>query len=219
MTIKALIFDMDGTLVDNMRYHDQAWEQWHHRHGYEFDSASFFERTAGRSNHEIFASFVPDLTPALADALAQSKESIYQELYRPHLKPLTGLLTLLNQARQLGLKMAVGTAAPLTNVAFTLDNLDLHPWFETVVHPGPGVRGKPNPDIFLEAARRMGVAPKDCLVFEDAPLGIEAARRAGMNAVAMTTMLQAKDFESFDNIVATVPDFSHFALKDHLGDS
>ena len=216
MGLRALIFDMDGTIVDNMRFHDQAWARWHEVQGLPFDQASFFSTTAGRTNAEIFADLIPDLTPERSLAFAEQKEGIYRELYQPHLAPVAGLPALLKRAHEQQLALAVGTAAPPGNVSFVLDNLALRDQFATVVHPGEGIRGKPHPDIFLEAARRLGVAPQDCLVFEDAPLGVEAARRAGMRAVAMTTMLDPSHFESYDNLVAIVPDFHAFDLGAHL---
>lgn len=216
MTLRALIFDMDGTIVDNMGFHDQAWERWHAVQGLPFDAANFFSLTAGRTNAEIFADLVDDLTPERSAEFARQKESIYRELYAPHLAPVAGLPALLDAAEARGLGLAVGTAAPPDNVAFVLDNLGLRRRFATVVHPSEGIRGKPHPDIFLEAARRIGVEPQHCLVFEDAPLGVEAARRAGMRAVAMTTMLTPDRFDGFDNLVAIVPDFTGFDLAAHL---
>jgi beta-phosphoglucomutase-like phosphatase (HAD superfamily) len=84
-------------------------------------------------------------------------------------------------------------------------------WVETVVSPADGLRGKPHPDIFLEAARRLGLAPATCIVFEDAPLGIEGARRAGMGAVALTTTLPVEAFSSYPNLLASAADFRALA--------
>ena len=103
--------------------------------------------------------------------------------------------------------MAVGTAAPNENIAVVLDTLAIRERFRTIVSPSQGFRGKPHPDMFLAAAERMGVAPEHVVVFEDAPLGVEAARRAGMRAVAMLTMLKAEDFARFDNVIAAVPHY------------
>lgn len=217
MPIRALIFDMDGTIVDNMRFHDLAWARWHEIHGLPFDPGRFFSLTAGRTNAEIFADvFGEPLTPARAGELGEQKEALYRELYAPHLAPLAGLATLIDQARAAGMSLAVGTAAPPSNVSFVLDRLGLRQHFTAVVHPEANIRGKPHPDIFVEAARRLGVATRNCLVFEDAPLGIEAARRAGMKAVAMSTMLSPQAFAHFDNLVTTVADFTAFDLTSYL---
>jgi beta-phosphoglucomutase family hydrolase len=208
MPVRGLIFDMDGTIVDNMRYHDDAWEIWHHRQGLAFDRAHFFTRTAGRTNPEIIAELFPTLGAEEIVARGMEKEALYAELYRPHVEPLAGLMDLMARAEAAGVPMAVGTAAPNENIAVVLDTLAIRARFTTIVSPSQGFRGKPHPDMFLAAAGRMGVAPADCVVFEDAPLGIEAARRAGMRAVAMLTMLKAEAFAGFENVIAAIPDFS-----------
>jgi beta-phosphoglucomutase len=208
LPIRALIFDMDGTIVDNMRYHDDAWEVWHRRHALPFDRPGFFRRTAGRTNPEIIAELFPALSPDEVVARGLEKEQLYVELYRPHVAATAGLLDLMARAEAAGVPMAVGTAAPNENIAVVLDTLGIRDRFATIVSPSQGFRGKPHPDMFLAAAERMGVDPAEVVVFEDAPLGVEAARRAGMRAVAMLTMLKAEDFAAYDNVIASVPDFT-----------
>jgi beta-phosphoglucomutase-like phosphatase (HAD superfamily) len=108
----------------------------------------------------------------------------------------------------------VATAAPPPNITFTLDGLDIRRHFDTVVGAADVPRGKPHPDVFLKAAERVGVAPEECIVFEDAPLGVEAARRAGMRAVVLTTTLPAEAFAEFDNVIKIVSDFSELTIDD-----
>jgi HAD superfamily hydrolase (TIGR01509 family) len=204
----ALIFDMDGTMVDNMRFHDDAWESWHREHGLPFDRPSFFRTTAGMAVGEIVGPYFPGLGAEEIARLGEAKEAIYRESYRAHVAPLPGLLPLMARARSFGVPMAVASAAPPENIALVLDTIGLRAEFATVISPSQGFRGKPHPDMFVEAARRMGVAPETCLVFEDAPNGVEAARRAGMRAVAMLTMLGAEGFSAYDNVVASAADFN-----------
>lgn len=215
--IRGLIFDMDGTIVDNMRYHDDAWEAWHAKYALPFDRPSFFGRTAGRTNPEIISEMFPDLSSEEIVARGMEKEALYVDLYRPHVRAVSGLSDLMARAEAANVPMAVGTAAPNDNIAVVLDTLALRARFRTIVSPSQGFRGKPHPDMFLAAAERMGVAPAECVVFEDAPLGVEAARRAGMRAVAMLTMLKAPDFAACDNVIAAVPTFadldSRFAFR------
>lgn len=205
---KALIFDMDGTIVDNMRFHDDAWDRFYQAQGKPFDRASFSARTAGMAFAEIVAPDFPDADEAAVARMAEEKEGAYRELYRPHLTPVPGLLPLMARAATHGVPMAVASAAPPDNIDFILDGLEIRPFFATLVSPSQGFRGKPHPDMFLAAAERMGVAPDDCLVFEDALNGVEAARRAGMRAVALTTMLEAEAFARFDNLIASAGDFT-----------
>lgn len=205
--VRGLIFDMDGTLVDNMGFHDDAWEAWHGEMGLPFEKATFFARTAGRTNQEIIGALFPEKAAEDVHGLGLVKESAYRRLYGPHLKALAGFEALMTAADARGVKAAVATAAPPENVDFTLDGLGLRDRFVGVIQPAMGYRGKPHPDMFLAAAELMGVPPDDCLVLEDAPLGVEAARRAGMRAVAMTTMLKPESFMEFGNVVATAATF------------
>src|SRR5213076_343061 len=119
---------------------------------------------------------------------------------------------LLVQARQDGLALAVATAAPNANIEFILDGLELRGRFDAVAGAADVARGKPHPDVFLLAAERCGAAPEHCIVFEDAPLGVEAARRAGMRCVVLTTTLPAEAFAEFDNVIRIAPDFSALAM-------
>lgn len=213
MTLKrAFIFDMDGTIVDNMAFHTQSWVTFFERRGRDIDADEFFRTTAGRQGKEIIRSHMgEDLGDEEVAVLNHEKEAVYRELYAPHLKSVDGFEDLIAVARSQGIVLAVGTAAPPANVEFTLGGLDLRRHFETVVGATDVARGKPHPDVFLEAARRCGAEPANCIVFEDAPLGVEAARRAGMRVVVITTTLPAEAFAEFDNVIAIVDDFSQLA--------
>ena len=211
---RALIFDMDGTIVDNMAFHTQSWVTFFERRGRAIDADEFFRTTAGRQGKEIIRSHMgEDLGDDEVAVLNHEKEAVYRELYAPHLKAVDGFEDLIADARSQGIALAVGTAAPLANVEFTLDGLDLRRHFETVVGATDVPRGKPHPDVFLEAAKRCGAEPADCIVFEDAPLGVEAARRAGMRVVVITTTLPREAFAEFDNVIAIVDDFSSLAVE------
>ncbi|MBQ5938411.1 HAD family phosphatase [Massilia sp. AB1] len=206
---RAFVFDMDGTIVDNMAFHTRSWIAFFERRGRAIDADEFFRTTAGRQGKEIIRAHMGEhLEDDEIATLNHEKEAVYRELYLPHLRPVDGFEDLIATARASGTKLAVATAAPPANIEFTLDGLDLRRHFDAVVGATDVARGKPHPDVFLEAARRCGVAPEHCIVFEDAPLGVEAARRAGMRAVVLTTTLPAASFAEFDNIVAIVNDFS-----------
>jgi beta-phosphoglucomutase family hydrolase len=211
---RALIFDMDGTIVDNMAFHTQSWIAFFERRGRAIDADEFFRTTAGRQGKEIIRSHMGEhLDDEEVAVLNHEKEAVYRELYAPHLKTVAGFAELVKQAQLQHVALAVGTAAPPANVEFTLDGLDLRRHFETVVGAADVARGKPHPDVFIEAARRCGADPANCIVFEDAPLGVEAARRAGMRAVVITTTLPRAAFAEFDNVIAIVDDFSSLALE------
>ena len=211
---QAFLFDMDGTIVDNMAFHTQSWITFFERRGQAIDADAFFRATAGRQGGEIIRTFLGEnLTDEEVGLLNHEKESVYRELYAPHLKAVDGFDKLIAAAKTHGVKLAVGTAAPPANVAFTLDGLQLRQHFDTIVGAADVARGKPHPDVFLEAAVRCGVAPENCIVFEDAPLGVEAARRAGMRCIVLTTTLPVDAFTAFDNVIAIVRDFTELKAE------
>jgi beta-phosphoglucomutase family hydrolase len=210
---RAFIFDMDGTIVDNMDFHMKSWLEFFARRDMVLDADAFFRDTAGRQSHEIMSTyFGKPYTKEEARHLDEEKETLYREMYAPHLKPAEGFMELIARARQQDVALAVATAAPNDNIAFTLDGLDLRRHFDAVVGAADVARGKPNPDVFLLAAERCGVQPANAIVFEDAPLGVEAARRAGMRAVVLTTTLPASAFAEFDNVIAIARDFSELDI-------
>jgi len=185
---KAAVFDMDGTIVDNMRYHTRAWLELAASLGEELAPEVFDRDTAGRKTDEILRWLLGrELSREELDRLGGSKEARYRELYAPHLAPLPGFLELLTRLERAGVKRAIASAAPRENRALVLSGLELASRFEAVVGAEDAPRGKPAPDIYLAAAQRLGVAPARCLAFEDAANGVLAARAAGMEAAAVLT--------------------------------
>jgi len=216
---RAFIFDMDGTIVDNMGFHSQSWIAFFERRGRKIDADEFFRATAGRQGKEIIRAYMGEhLSDEENRLLNEEKETVYRELYQPHLKTIDGFEGLVEEARKHGVALAVATSAPAANIAFTLDGLNIRRHFDVIVGAADVARGKPEPDGFLLAAQRCGADPKDCIVFEDAPLGVEAARRAGMRCVVLTTTLPAEAFASFDNVIHIATDFSQLTTLELFGD-
>jgi HAD superfamily hydrolase (TIGR01509 family) len=214
----AFLFDLDGTLIDSMPLHQQSWRQWHAELELPFDEVGFFEATAGRTNGEILAAMLPRRSDGERAALAERKEVLYRVLARAGLQPIQGFVDFHAQARAAGVRLAICTAAPPDNMAVAFERFGLDRMVDVITSPADDLRGKPHPDIFIEAARRLGVLPQDCIVFEDAPLGVESARRAGMRAVALTTSLPPLSFAAFANIIATAPDFTTLNVASLLQD-
>jgi HAD superfamily hydrolase (TIGR01509 family) len=219
VAITALLFDLDGTLIDSMPHHHVAWQEFHKRRGLAFDEDGFFSATAGRANAEIMRTILPGHTADDYLAMSDEKEMLYREIATHSLDLIAGFEALRAAARARGLKLAICTASTPENMALAFERFGLDKHMDTVVSPADGVRGKPHPDIFLEAARRLGAPPSECIVFEDAPLGIEAAQRARMLAVALTTSLPPEDFAAFDNILAIVPDLTMIDVDALLRDA
>ena len=190
--IRAAIFDLDGTLVDNMAFHLRAWQAIGQKLGHAITAEQFERDFAGRKNEEIIPRLLGRLVPPdELHALAEEKESAYRELYRPHLAPMAGAVELMDKLAAKGLKLAIASAAPAANRALVLEGLGWHSRFVAVVG-GEGLRGKPAPDIFLASAERSGVAPAECVAFEDAVNGVASAHAAGMRVAGILSTTPAE---------------------------
>ena len=186
--LRAAVFDMDGTLVDNMAWHARAWVETCRRLGLEIPSERFEREFAGKKNEEIFPLLLGRaLEPEELTRLADEKESLYRSLYAPHLALLGGARELLERLKAAGVRLAVATAAPPANRTLVLDGLGLRSCFERIIGAEDAPRGKPAPDMYLAAARALGVDPASCVAFEDAVNGVLSARAAGMLAAGVTT--------------------------------
>lgn len=213
--IAAFIFDIDGTIIDSMPYHSRSWPLLFARHGIGGEHLALVQRGAGRTGVELMRDILgADLSEERARALVDEKEIIYRDLFRAEFREVPGFTAFARSAKAAGLKLGLGTAGNPENIAFAIDGLGLHDFFNAAVGAADVVHGKPEPDIFLEVARRLDVAPEQCLVFEDAPLGIEAAHRAGMRAVALTTTEPHHDFAAYAHVLHICNDYLDLAVDD-----
>lgn len=191
----GFLFDMDGVVCDNMPAHEEAWRRFFRGHGIEIDAREFRENTMGMPTREVLRYYFKRDVPAEeASELAVSKEALYRELYAPDRRPAAGFVEFVKAARADGHKLGLGTGSKEDNVTFILDGLGLRPLFDAVVDASMVARGKPDPETWLTLADKLGVAPADCVVFEDSLLGEEAARRAGMAVVAVATSHREDEF-------------------------
>jgi beta-phosphoglucomutase family hydrolase len=208
----ALLFDMDGTIIDNMGIHHEAWRDMLKTLGHDWSIQEVRERIWGK-NEEIFERLFPQqYSLEQARQLAVQKEKMYIERYRPHIALLPGLEKLLTEAKCAGLSLGIVTAAPRMNVDFAYDALKLERFFDLVVHADEISRGKPDPEGYLVAASRLSVDTSRCLVFEDAPVGVRAAEAAGMDSYVVLTTHSAEEFSGFSTVKGFVADFSPFAV-------
>lgn len=187
--VKGVIFDMDGVLVNNMSVHFEAFAAMAERYNLTAEEGVDFTHLNGRGNDDIIGALFPPhiIAEKGVEALAAEKEALYREIYAPKIAPVAGLRELLAEIRNAGLRCAVGSSGPRVNVDFVLDRCAIEPYFDVRISGDMVTRCKPDPEIFLTAASRLGVAPEDCLVFEDAKAGIAAAKAAGMKVIALTT--------------------------------
>jgi beta-phosphoglucomutase len=206
--IKAFIFDMDGTLVDNMRFHNQAWLTVLAEAGVSIEADHLYASTAGLQNAEILRHFLGDhLSGEAIAAYARRKEELYRAAYRPHVKAIPGAIAFLTATRRMEVPAALATSAGIENIDFIFSTLKIEDIFKAVVSGENLANGKPDPGIFLEAARSLAIDPDRCLVFEDSPLGLEAAHRAGMPAVLVATAMPVVDRKDHWDIRAVIRDY------------
>lgn len=208
MKFSAFIFDMDGTLLDNMGFHRDVWVEFLAEKGIRIDAEQFSAFSAGRTNAEILRQLIgPHLSDFQVEEYSEAKEELYRSRYRHLMKPAEGLPEFLHKAREMGAPLAVASSAGCDNIHFHLDVLHLEGIFDVLVGSEDVRRGKPDPEIFLTAAERLGVAPARCLVFEDTPTGIEAAQRAGMRVVAFTTSYSSERLRQIQAVLRVEENF------------
>ncbi|MFN4259806.1 MAG: HAD family hydrolase [Gemmataceae bacterium] len=183
---QAVIWDVDGTLVDTAELHFQAWMRLAQERGLPFSRADF-HATFGRRNPEILRLLFGDqLSDVEVAELGDHKETLYREAARQGVELLPGVRPLLEGLRQEGWRQAIGSSAPRANLDLILELTGVADYFAAVVAMEDTQRGKPDPQVFQLAARKLTLAPAHCLVIEDAVAGVEAAKAAGMTCIAVT---------------------------------
>ena len=207
--VAGVVFDIDGTLLDNMPFHIEAFEAFTAAHQLPPLTLEMRKWMDGRRNSDIFPRlFERALTEEEIATLSLEKESGYRRLSAGRLEPLPGLLRLLDALDAAGVPVGLATSAPRDNVEHTLRELGLSERLATIARSDEVAHGKPEPDVFLEAARKLGVKAADCVAFEDAPMGLVAAGRAGMTCVAVTTSYPPEVLGATEPPpVIVVPDF------------
>ena len=185
--LKAIIFDLDGTLTDSDKVHFQVFQEIFSQRGIALDKALYREKISGHQNAEIVAEFFPELPAAAGEAFSAEKEATFRAIAQDKLTPLPGLLDLLSQIERRGLAKALVTNAPRENAAFMLAALNLRETFHPVVIGDDLPRAKPDPLPYQTALNKLAIAPAEAIVFEDSPTGIRAATGAGILTVGVTT--------------------------------
>lgn len=207
----GVIFDIDGTAVDNHAHHEEAWLLWGERNNKPIDRAFYRDHLYARTNERIFRTLYGDaISPEEIVRRAADKEAIYREIYGPVMQPMPGLVKLLTALKQADIPCAAASNAERVNVDFVVDGLELRPFFPVVLASEDVKHGKPEPDLPLLAARRMGIPPARCLVFEDSWAGFEAAHRADMSVVAITGHSRAAALPPY--VLAQFQDFRAVTL-------
>ncbi len=203
--VRAILWDLDGVLVDSASFHYEAFRQLFESRGREF-TRERFGRLFGLRNHAILRDILGDISDEETSRLANEKEEAFRRLIAGNVRPLPGAECVLRVAIEAGLKQAIVSSTPRANIDLILESLRLRDMFEVIVGEEDASRGKPDPQGFQIAAGRLGVPPESCVVLEDAPEGIEAAHAAGMRTVGLATTRPATMLTSARLVVATLED-------------
>ncbi|MFW9773553.1 MAG: HAD family hydrolase [Candidatus Thorarchaeota archaeon] len=206
----CVIFDMDGVLADTGRIHFDSWVKLANEIGKKF-TKDFFKETFGQTSPEIVRKLVgSDINQKKIEHMANSKEQYYREMVKDKLKPLPGVLDLIRNLKKRKFNLAVGSSGPKANVELLLSSLKIKKYFDCIMTGDDVKVGKPAPDVFISVSKKLNIKPKRCIVFEDAPVGITAAKRAGMNVIALTTTHKKNDLMNADLVFK---DLSYVELK------
>jgi beta-phosphoglucomutase len=209
---KAFLFDLNGTMINDMPYHIKAWHRILNELGANISLEKVKEECYGKNQELLERIFPGRFSKEEKNRMSLEKESQYQKEYRPHLQLIAGLDILLKRSREAGIKMAIGSAAILSNVDFVLDGLQIRHYFDAIISADDVMKSKPDPETYNKCAGKLAIAAKDCLVFEDAPKGAESALNAGMDCIIITTLSGTQEFDTYNNIISFIEDYNNFAL-------
>lgn len=185
---KAVIFDLDGTILDNNPFHLKSWKEYLKQIGREMTDEEFNEKLNGRTNKDVVRYlYGNDLPEEEIWKHTNEKEALYRQMYKPYIQPVAGLIELLEILYQQNIPMAIATSGIKVNIEFMFENVPIRKYFKAVVDSSYITHGKPHPEIFLKTAELLDVPPVSCLVFEDAVVGIKSAKSAGMKVIAVET--------------------------------
>lgn len=212
--MKAIIFDMNGTMIDDMMVHHRAWHRILNELGLEMTMEEVHQKVHGVNVEILERLFGDRFTLEERIRISNEKEEAYRRIFKPDLKLIEGLEDFLNLLKSQNIPLAIGSAAPPENVDFVLDNLKLRDYFDCVMHSDDVENGKPHPEIYQKLTTQLGFSPEDCIVFEDTPAGAEAAYRTGCSMVIITTTHQPFEFEKFEGIQKFSSDFTGFQPSD-----
>jgi beta-phosphoglucomutase len=188
MAQKAVLFDMDGVVIDNLPYHVDAWLLYCERHGIHLTREIFYKDLNGLNSKDTFEWLLKrKISQEEINEFEEEKELIYRGFYKPFLAPAPGLMDFLTLLKAYGIKAALGTSAGPGNIDFILDGLGIRSNFDAVIGGAEVTKGKPNPEIYVRAAGMINVSSENCWVIEDSLQGIEAGLSAGMKVVGITT--------------------------------
>lgn len=207
----ALIFDMDGVIVDSNPYHKIALRQFCKKHGRDLSDQELIEKIYGRTNKEWLTNFFGALPEKQLQAYAEEKEDLYRQLFKHDITPVKGLVPFLELLDHHQVARAIGTSAPQSNVVFTLSKTGTQKYFDIILNDTFVTHSKPHPEIYLKCAQALGLPNAQCIVIEDSLSGVEAGKSAGSKVIGITTTHTREELAHTDLVI---DDFSSLTLTD-----
>ena len=202
MTPEAIIFDMDGTLMNNNPYHFKAWQAFYKKYHRHFTLEDYKNQISGHTSTEIFQRFFGKvMTPEEITTHSNEKNLLYRELYKPYIKPLDGLINFLDEIKAACIPMAIATSGSPANVRFMFEHIPIKQYFSHVIDASDVVKGKPDPELFLKAAQSVNADPQNCVAFEDSFAGIASAKAAGMKVIGIATMEKREEMKDTNLVI------------------
>jgi len=201
----AVIFDMDGVIIDSNPFHKISLRQFCEKYGYHLSDQELISKIYGRTNKEWIANLFGALSHEELVRYEEEKEGLFRELYKNDIRALNGLPEFLKRLSEKNIPIAIGTSAPRSNVDYVLSHTGLGNYFSTILDESDVEHGKPNPEIYLKVAARLGYEPARCIVFEDSLSGVESARRAGAKVVGVAT---THSFDELSHTDFVIQDFT-----------
>jgi beta-phosphoglucomutase len=208
--VKGFLFDLNGTMVNDMPYHINAWHKEIIKLGGDLTLDEMKHQCYGKNDELLERIFPGRFTMEEKIKLGNDKEALYRIEFRPHLKLIEGLDNFLALAAKAQIKMAIGSAAITENINFVIDNMNIRPYFDAIVSANNVKKSKPDPETFLKCAQMLDLAPSDCIVFEDTPKGVECALNAGMKAVVIIGEHEQDEFLNYKNVICFAEDYTNF---------
>ena len=214
----AVIWDMDGVIVDTALYHFRSWRYAFKKKGVNFTEADFQRKFGQRNDAIIRATIGREIAPDEIEEIAFEKEGYFRKNVRYHVKPLPGAVELIKALTKEGFKMAIASSAPVENIQLLLGSLGITDCFQQFVSGKEVTESKPSPQIYQMAARKLGAEPRNCIVFEDAITGVAGAKRAGMLCIAITTTNPRESLQEADLVIDSLAELTVSSLENLLAE-
>ena len=213
----GVAFDIDGTIIDNNHYHFSAFVEFYKKRNRTLTKEEFIKNFNGKTNADVMKYiFGKELLPEDIKQYTDEKESIYRKIYAPHIKPVKGLLELLENLKTQNIPMVIATSGIPVNVEFMFRHIPIKHYFKSVINSTHITHGKPHPEIYELAAKKLGLLSSQCVAFEDSVSGITSAKAAGLKTIAISTTETNHNLKNADLIIKDFSEVNFELIKEIL---